>query len=638
MRFIRNFFREDVMIALLLTLLIALTTPLKANSPEDLSKTLSQTPVTYQGRIRPFEVAAQLWLKEIYHHPTILKEHYSLFEVERGEAHVLASTIQLFGIESLRKAPLFYIGYEPLIKYLNLDLKKKRFSMDEIENSLYKTEQINKALLKEVLRDLFLKKYTESHQKTSSFAMTEIHPELVLAIKGDKVVLAKKPKELPLLSFFQPKENIAVVSTLQAGASQQKLTENFFNLLSHLNQVKEMAKTAPWKMLPSKHLRQDWLDLSILEGKSNQTLYSDEKFEDLKQAYRKRANKEYQLLLFNLLNKSYQEISPQQHQGLYHYPSPFQLEIERLYYRYPLITITLLIYGLGLIALFIFLNTNHKKIERTALILLGLAFLIHTFIIGIRCYILERPPVSNMFETVVYVPWITMITGGVFWLLYRNYLLLFASALAAMALLIVIKITDLNSSLENVQAILNSQYWLIVHVLLVVGSYGIFLLAAFLGHCYLLLCLARKRNDKTLAKLILQLLYLGLFMLIPGTILGGVWAAQSWGRFWDWDPKESWAFISSCVYLIIVHAYRFGKIQELGLVLGSILGMLSISFTWYGVNYILGTGFHSYGFGKGGEVFYYLYILGELTFVILSYLLIRKKYLNNLDSSSLSSL
>jgi len=626
------------MIALLLALFIALTTPLKANLSEDLSKNLAQVPVTYQGRIRPFEVAAELWLKEIYNHPTILKEHYALFGVERGEAYFLASRMQLFGIESFKKAPLFYIGYQPLVKYLNLDSNKKRFSIDEIENRLYESAQVNRELLKEILSYLFLRKYNESHQKASSLAITEIHPELVLTIKGDKLVLAKKPKGLALLSFFQPKETVVVLASLKTNVNQQKLAEIFFSLLAHLNQVKEIAKTSPWKMLPSRHLKGDWLDLSALEGKSNQTLYADEKFEELKQAYRTRVSKESQLVLFNLLSESYQEINPSQQGGLFHYPSLVQLQVEQLYYRYPLITFTLFFYGLALIAIFTSFSTGSRKIEKIALTLLSLAFIIHTIIIGIRCYILERPPVSNMFETVVYVPWITMITGGIFWGLYRNYLLLFASTLAAMGLLIVIKVTDLNASLENVQAILNSQYWLIVHVLMVVGSYGIFLLAAILGHCYLISCLISEKKDKTLSKLILQLLYLGLFMLIPGTILGGVWAAQSWGRFWDWDPKESWAFISSCVYLIIVHAYRFGKIQELGLSLGAILGMLSISFTWYGVNYILGTGFHSYGFGKGGEIYYYLYILGELTFVVLSYFFIRKKQLKTVDPSSFSSL
>ena len=120
---------------------------------------------------------------------------------------------------------------------------------------------------------------------------------------------------------------------------------------------------------------------------------------------------------------------------------------------------------------------------------------------------------------------------------------------------------------------------------------------------------------KQLSSMILQTLYIGTAMLIAGTILGGLWAAESWGRFWDWDPKESWAFISSAFYLIWIHAYRFHKISSFGLAFGSVSGLLAISFTWYGVNYILGTGLHSYGFGSGGEHLYYAFLGTESLFL-----------------------
>jgi len=176
--------------------------------------------------------------------------------------------------------------------------------------------------------------------------------------------------------------------------------------------------------------------------------------------------------------------------------------------------------------------------------------------------------------------------------------------------------------------VLDSQYWLTVHVLMVVGSYGMFALAGVLGHFYLISRLiSGRQTDQTerFGRQILQAMYLGTALLIPGTILGGVWAAESWGRFWDWDPKESWAFISSCVYLIWIHAYRFGHIRYDGLAVGSITGLMVISFTWYGVNYILGTGLHSYGFGSGGEIYYYLYLAGEAAFIAASLFAIRPK-------------
>nr|WP_249270146.1 cytochrome c biogenesis protein CcsA [Neochlamydia sp. AcF95] len=226
-----------------------------------------------------------------------------------------------------------------------------------------------------------------------------------------------------------------------------------------------------------------------------------------------------------------------------------------------------------------------------------------------------------MFETVIYVPWIAVLTSLALARKIKNSFIMLSASIVALALIIMIKVTGLGSSLENVQAVLDSHYWLIIHVLMVVGSYGVFALAGVLGQIYLCQYLIHKQETSEMRELgqtILQAVYVGVILLIPGTLLGGIWAAQSWGRFWDWDPKESWAFISSCIYLIFIHAYTFKHIYFFGLAMGSILGLLAISFTWYGVNYILGTGLHSYGFGAGGEIYYYLFILAELFFLIVA--------------------
>ena len=163
---------------------------------------------------------------------------------------------------------------------------------------------------------------------------------------------------------------------------------------------------------------------------------------------------------------------------------------------------------------------------------------------------------------------------------------------------------------------------------MVVGSYGLFILAGALGHLYLLLTLLGTKKLSSLGLYIKQALYAGIALLIPGTLLGGVWAAQSWGRFWAWDPKESWAFISACIYLLWIHAFTYRKIADFGLAVGSIVGLLAISFTWYGVNYILGTGLHSYGFGQGGRGAYTAFVVIELVFLGLSFFIHTKNRKN----------
>jgi ABC-type transport system involved in cytochrome c biogenesis permease subunit len=232
-----------------------------------------------------------------------------------------------------------------------------------------------------------------------------------------------------------------------------------------------------------------------------------------------------------------------------------------------------------------------------------------------------------MAETVIYVPWIAMFSGIVLAKIFSLPAIRYASSLTAAILLTILEMTLSAGNLSTIQPVLNSQYWLIIHVLMVVGSYGFFVLAGILGHLFLINCFFVKKNPEKSSRLIaalLQCLYIGTFLLIAGTILGGVWAAESWGRFWDWDPKEAWAFISACGYLMIIHAYRFRHIADFGLAIGSILGLLTISFTWYGVNYILGTGLHSYGFGSGGEIYYYAFLFAEILFVAASGIVISK--------------
>lgn len=297
------------------------------------------------------------------------------------------------------------------------------------------------------------------------------------------------------------------------------------------------------------------------------------------------------------------------------YPSLWQLKAETLYYRLPLIEVSLVGYTIALLLFLAAYRLKRKILNLSALIVLTGAFFLHSAVLALRCFILQRPPVSNMFETVVYVPWIAVIVGFLLKGVFRSQLPLIAACTASLGLLILLKLTDVNAHLENVQAVLDSQYWLIVHVLMIVGSYGVFIICGILGHFFLLANLMNRQNKTFIAQYILQTMYIGVALLIPGTILGGVWAAESWGRFWDWDPKESWAFISVCIYLLIIHAYTFRKIRDFGLAIGSVAGLMAISFTWYGVNYILGTGLHSYGFGKGGEWGYFAYLLGEIGFL-----------------------
>ncbi len=362
---------------------------------------------------------------------------------------------------------------------------------------------------------------------------------------------------------------------------------------------KELVDLQKLPLLPSK-TDDNWLPISSIE-KGNPTPYPDRVIAKIREA----SNSQ---MLAVALMEGYRTIAKTSYKKAagkeLFYPSERQLAAELFLYHLPFKWIAIGGYLLAALC-FIF----HRK--RLGWSLLLPTFILHTTVLALRCWIQSRPPVSTMSETILFVPWITLSVG--LGLKKRQWVLigaLFASAFLLFFL-------PSHHKLENLQAVLDSQYWLFIHVMVVVASYGIFFLAGVCGHIYLIQQLrSRDRRNPKLEKTLIQTMYFGTALLMLGTFLGGVWAAQSWGRFWDWDPKESWAFISCGVYLVWIHAYRFKKIGVYGLAIGSIVGLAAITFTWYGVNYLLAVGLHSYGFSSGGKLLYFLYLLGEIGFLV----------------------
>ncbi len=173
------------------------------------------------------------------------------------------------------------------------------------------------------------------------------------------------------------------------------------------------------------------------------------------------------------------------------------------------------------------------------------------------------------------------------------------------------------------QPVLRDNFWLTIHVLTIVSSYAAGALAWGLGCLSLGYYLfGRYRDARTgrkaplatvaLAGFIYKAMQVAVLLLAAGTILGGLWADVSWGRFWGWDPKEVWALVSLLAYLIILHGRYIGWIGDFGLAAGSVLGAAVIGMSWYGVNFLLGAGLHSYGFGQGGQTEFFSFLVLNL--------------------------
>ena len=260
-------------------------------------------------------------------------------------------------------------------------------------------------------------------------------------------------------------------------------------------------------------------------------------------------------------------------------------------------------------------------------------FILHTLGLIARWYVSGHAPWSDAYESMIYVAWATLLFGIVFG--RKSKLTLASTAFVASMILMIAHWNWMDPQIANLQPVLDS-YWLMIHVAVIVGSYGPFALGMIIGLVALLLMLFAK--SKTADKIKLHVkeltivnelaLTVGLIMLTIGNFLGGMWANESWGRYWGWDPKETWALISIMVYAFIIHMRLIPGLRGPWLFnLMSIVGFASIMMTYFGVNFYL-VGLHSYA--SGDKIITPNFVYYSIAFVALlgsvSYIRYKKLY------------
>lgn len=294
------------------------------------------------------------------------------------------------------------------------------------------------------------------------------------------------------------------------------------------------------------------------------------------------------------------------------------VKFELFYDRYNPWSKTAMLYGLAIVLFGFSRLALRRPLMLAAAACTGLAVLIHALGIGLRVVILGRAPVTNTFESLIWMGLVGMILGLIAQAASKNKgMYAFAGVCAAFVSVLFAGLVPLTDRSNSLPAVLRSNFWLIIHVLTIVASYGVLAVSAVLGHIHLIKATLLRKNDdhSTLVVQTYRTIQVGLLLLTAGTILGGVWAAESWGRFWGWDPKETWALIAILTYFAVLHARYVGWLKDFGLAASAILGLVVIVWTFYGVNYVMATGLHSYGFGSGGEMWVGLWALIEIAFV-----------------------
>jgi ABC-type transport system involved in cytochrome c biogenesis permease subunit len=241
-----------------------------------------------------------------------------------------------------------------------------------------------------------------------------------------------------------------------------------------------------------------------------------------------------------------------------------------------------------------------KMLGRTAMILLVGAFLIHTFGLVTRMYLQGRPPVTNLYSSAIFVGWASVMLCIILERFYKNGIGNVCGAVIGFVTLLIAHNLQLDGdTLEMLRAVLDTNGWLATHVVGEALGYSAMFLAGLIGIIYILRGLFTTSFDEATSKSLGRMMYgvvcFATLCSLVATILGGIWADQSWGRFWGWDPKENGALLIVLWNAVILHARWGGYARERGLAVLTVFGNVITSLSWFGVN-MLGVGLHSYGF------------------------------------------
>ena len=452
-----------------------------------------------------------------------------------------------------------------------------------------------------------------------------------------------KAKFAPFISFFDEKGNYKLSPYLDAAykaANPNQFEKDFIETDKKVNLMESALSGRILKIFPiPNHENSKWV--SYLElNEAGLTGMDSTYTKSILPLYFGTLNNAIKTQSYDTSDELLESINGYQKKfGAKVRPSEEKIDLEIAYNKYDVFQKLPYAYLFGAIMMLIFTIIQIFK-DRKALrivingfhIFIGLLFALHTLGLIARWYISGHAPWSNAYESIIYIAWATMFFGLAFD--RKSKLTVASSAFVTAMILAAAYMNWIDPEIANLQPVLNS-YWLMIHVAVIVASYGPFALGMILGFVSLLLIFFT--NDKNKEKMDLNIqeltyinemaLTIGLVMLTIGNFLGGQWANESWGRYWGWDPKETWALISIMVYAFVIHARFVPSLRGKWVFnLMSLFAFLSILFTYYGVNFHL-VGLHSYASGEAKSFNWIWYSLGAFSLIgLLTYPKYKKYY------------
>ncbi len=259
-----------------------------------------------------------------------------------------------------------------------------------------------------------------------------------------------------------------------------------------------------------------------------------------------------------------------------------------------------------------------EPLRRSGFWLLALLFVVHTLALAARVYLSGRPPVTNLYSSAIFIGWAGVLFGLGLELLFRLSIgNVIGAAVGFLTVLVAHNLATMGTgdTLGVMQAVLDTNFWLATHVICVTLGYATTFVAGTLGISLLVVGVATPALNRKVYRLLGQMIYgvvcFAMFFSFVGTVLGGIWADQSWGRFWGWDPKENGALLIVLMNALILHARWAGMVQQRGMAVLAVLGNIDTSWSWFGTN-MLGVGLHAYGAMERADVVLWMYVFFNL--------------------------
>ena len=578
-------------------------------------------PVQEEGRIKPIDTFARNQMLRVYGKRSLKSEKIDavdwLFDVAINEK---ASTYKVFNVRNPEVVRSLGLEWSTEHKYTFEELSTAVQSNLELLNEIHSKPEETLTLVEKQLLELYFNVLRFKDLKSSfSCLLPYIHVHNETIANAVDIEPGTSTNYYRFITHF---DNMGVLinSWRETPENEWTTTDSSLNMiLQQLNYINSDRFSQSIKLIPAMTLveTEEWLSVwELMDGRklteSQENLiglldnYISARLDKNELAMQTALNN-YQTTIFNLSNKI---------------PEKSILIKEVWNNEADLFYKSLAFYLIAFILLALSWITKPTLFRKIAYGSLIIGLLLQTYGLYLRMIIMGRPPVSTLYETIIFVGFIGVICAVFIEYFRKDGLGVFIGAvLGSIFHYISFGYASDGDTMGMLVAVLDSNFWLATHVTTITIGYGASIVAGLMGHVYLVYAIAKYKDSTKLKEIYnntFGITLLALFFTLFGTILGGIWADQSWGRFWGWDPKENGALLICMWQLLMIHLRLTGLIRAPGFALGMILNNIIVVIAWFGVN-LLNIGLHSYGFASGVAINLSIFIIFEIVTGVTTY-------------------